>query len=389
MESRIGSRESIWRIAAMLLVVLLWSTTLDAGDDQPLPATDLTGFTAIFDGKSLGQWDGDPKYWSVHDGKLVGRVTPHTLLKKNSWIVWRGDRVEDFELVLDYRVSAEGNSGVGYRLAVLDNDPFSVRGPQADIHGASLFTGICYEENGRRLLAARGQVTWVDDHGGQPKLIAQFASPDELQGVVRRENWNRYWLVVKDRNAKHYLNGVLMSEVHDYDDANRVKQGLLGVQVHVGPPMTIEYRNIYLKHFGPPPTGAASRESVTYHPGSLLEREHQVSFDNLLSQTGRLTAAAADQPLDKKTKLIVVTRDLGVVRHDLTNVKLFDGKSTSKISDESKFDLIVMSGDDTVRVPSAGSLQMGKLFGRQFRVELTWNRATRRYEALDFASEPP
>ena len=67
----------------------------------------------------------------------MGTVTPETLLEKNSWIVWRGGLVEDFELVLDYRVSAQGNSGVGYRLAVLADDPFSVRGPQADIHGAT------------------------------------------------------------------------------------------------------------------------------------------------------------------------------------------------------------------------------------------------------------
>ena len=118
-----------------------------------LPEFDPAEFIKIFDGKTLTNWDGDPKYWTVDDGKLVGTVTPETLLEKNSWIVWRGGLVEDFELVLDYRVSAQGNSGVGYRLAVLADDPFSVRGPQADIHGANMFTGICYEENGRRLLA--------------------------------------------------------------------------------------------------------------------------------------------------------------------------------------------------------------------------------------------
>ena len=222
---------------------------------RPLPKFNPAGFTKIFDGKTLDNWDGDPKYWRVEAGALVGEVTPETLLKQNSWIVWRGGVVEDFEIVLDYRVSAQGNSGIGYRLAEVEGQPFAVRGPQADIHGGNMFTGICYEENGRRLLAARGQSTWIDDPGTKPRLIAQIGDPEELQGVVRKEDWNRYRLVVKGNDAKHFINGVLMSEVHDHDKTNRMKKGLLGVQVHVGPPMKIEFRNIYLKRLGMPPKG--------------------------------------------------------------------------------------------------------------------------------------
>jgi hypothetical protein len=46
---------------------------------------------------------------------------------------------------------------------------------------------------------------------------------------------------------KHFINGVLMSEVTDNDPDNRKMKGLLGVQVHVGPPMKVEYRNLRLK----------------------------------------------------------------------------------------------------------------------------------------------
>ena len=220
---------------------------------HPLRKFNPAGFTRIFDGETLDHWDGDPEYWRVEDGTLVGEVTAENLLKQNSWIVWRGAVVEDFELVLDYRVSAQGNSGIGYRLAEVVGQPFAVRGPQADIHGLNMFTGICYEENGRRLLAARGQSTWIDDPGTRPRLIAQIGDPEELQGVVRKEDWNRYRLVVTGNDAKHFINGVLMSEVHDHDETNRMKMGLLGVQVHVGPPMKIEFRDIYLKHLGTPP----------------------------------------------------------------------------------------------------------------------------------------
>ena len=211
---------------------------------RPLSGFDVSEFTRIFDGESLDNWDGDPTYWSVNKGILVGTITADTLIKKNSWIVWLGGLVEDFELVVDYRMSALGNNGIGYRLAVLEDDSKSVRGPQADIHGGLLFTGICHEENGRRLLAVRGQSTWIDDPSHPPRLVAQFDDPEELQSVVRSEDWTRYHLVVKGNHAKHMLNGVVMSEVHDHDETNRLYTGLVGVQVHVGPPITIEFRNI-------------------------------------------------------------------------------------------------------------------------------------------------
>ncbi|NOX98652.1 MAG: DUF1080 domain-containing protein [Verrucomicrobia bacterium] len=353
---------------------------------QVLSKFDPTGFTRIFDGKTLSDWDGDPTYWKVKNGTLVGTVTPKTLLKKNSWIVWRGGLVEDFELVLDYRVSAHGNSGVGYRLSVLANDPFSVRGPQADIHGEQMFTGICYEENGRRLLAARGQSTWIDDLGGQPRLIAQIADPEELQGVVRSEDWNRYRLVVKGNDAKHFINGALMSEVHDHDETNRMHRGLIGVQVHVGPPMKIEFRDIYLKRFGEQPKGKAGRGRVVYQPSSLLEREHPQSLANLVKQTARLTAPTSDRPLNNQQEMTMVTRDLGIVRHDLNNTLLY-GQSKPTLSDEKQYDLVIMSGEQTVRVPGAGHLLIGKPLDREYLVRMKWNQAKKQYEVSELKAE--
>jgi hypothetical protein len=346
-------------------------------DSGQLPEIDLSGFAPIFDGKTLDHWDGDPTYWRVEEGKLVGTVTPETLLKKNSWIVYRGELVEDFELVLDYRVSAGGNSGVGYRLAVLEGDPVSVRGPQADIHGADMFTGICYEENGRKLLAARGQSTWLDPNA-LPRLVAQLADPEALQSVVRKEDWNRYRLVVRGHDAQHFLNGVLMSEVHDHDEPNRMKQGLLGVQVHVGPPMKVEYKSIYLKHLGPKPKGSAARGAVTYKSGSLREPEHSQTFDHLAKQAARVTRPPADEPLEGKEILTFKTRQIGIVRSDLADVKLYGGAKPLP-EGEAKYDLVVMQGDQTVRVPAAGRQYIGKPLDREFQVELEWDKSVKRY----------
>ena len=382
-----------WLALALMLACYapgssLTASAQDAAARAKLPEFDRAGFTRIFDGKTLGDWDGDPTYWAVEEGKLVGTVTPKTLLKKNSWIVWRGELVKDFELVLDYRVSAQGNSGIGYRLAVVEGDPVSVRGPQADIQGGDAFTGICYEENGRRLLAARGQSTWIGDPGLPARLIAQFGDPGELQSVVRKEDWNRYRLVVRGNHARHLLNGVLMSEVHDHDETNRMKQGLLGVQVHVGPPMKIEYRDIYLKHLGARPVGKASRGSVVYRPGSLLEPAHSATFQNLASQAARLTAAAATEPLNGEKTLVLVTRDLAVVRHDLVDVKL-SGSSKPRSKDKPKYDLIVMFGEQTIRVPNAGHRLRGKPRDQSYRVRLKWSDDQGAYELVSLRAVKP
>jgi hypothetical protein len=379
MNRRLHFPRSAGALVAVACVLFAAHSTATA---QTAGTPDVTGFRPIFDGRTLDHWDGDPTYWSVNDGILTGTVTSDTLLKKNSWIVYRGELVEDFELRLDYRVSAGGNSGVGYRLAVLEDDPVSVRGPQADIHGGDMFTGICYEENGRRLLAARGQTTRIEPDA-LPRLIAQFADPAELQSVARNEDWNHYHLVVRGHHAQHYLNDVLLSEVYDHDEPNRMARGLIGVQVHVGPPMKIEYRNILLKHLGARPQGDAGRGQVTYRTGSLSEPAHAATFNHLAELAARISRPAADQPLDGKMQLSVTTRNLAVVRRDLANVKLHGGVKPLPDSQRS-FDLIVSLGDHTIRVPGAGDRMAGRPLDRDYHVQLEWDISASHYRLTKF-----
>ena len=76
---------------------------------------DTDGFVQIFDGTTLNNWKGDSTYWKVEDGCLVGVVTPATLLKRNSFIVWQGEMPENLEIKVEYKVSSKGNSGINYR----------------------------------------------------------------------------------------------------------------------------------------------------------------------------------------------------------------------------------------------------------------------------------
>lgn len=215
------------------------------------------GFVAIFDG-TMKDWDGDPIYWRVENGTLTGEVRPDTLLDRNTFIIWRGGEVADFELKLEYRVSAEGNSGINYRSSEVPGVKWAMRGYQADIDGKDQWSGQNYEERGRTFLAYRGQSV-VMKPGAQPEVVKALGDRAELQKAVRKEDWNEVHIVARGGLLRHFTNGVLMSEVRDEDPENRTMKGLLGVQVHTGPPMKIEFRNIRLKRVDAVPTGPPAK----------------------------------------------------------------------------------------------------------------------------------
>src|ERR1700712_1404195 len=126
------------RITRMLLLSTLCLGGLAAADepkaDATAPKPDAEGFVSIFDG-TLKDWDGDPVYWKAENGVLVGEVKPETLLKRNTFIIWRGAELGDFEMKAEYRVSAEGNSGINYRSFELPDLKWAMQGYQDDIDG--------------------------------------------------------------------------------------------------------------------------------------------------------------------------------------------------------------------------------------------------------------
>jgi hypothetical protein len=203
------------------------------------------GFDTIFDGKTLEGWDGDPVYWRVEDGCIVGEITPETIVERNTFLIWRKGITKDFELKVEYRVSAEGNSGIGYRCEEVPGLPWAMKGCQHDIDGKGQWNGQNYEERGRTFLALRGQICRVES-GQKPRVIGSVGEKDALQELVN-EGWNEAHLIVRGNVMIHMVNGHVISVVIDDDLENRKMEGLLGVQVHVGPPMTIEYRNFRFK----------------------------------------------------------------------------------------------------------------------------------------------
>lgn len=218
----------------------------------PPPANPDAGFVSIFDGKTLAGWEGDPKYWRVENGALVGEVTPETVMQQNSFIIWRGGRTADFELKLEYRVSARGNSGINYRSTEIEGQPWAMRGYQLDIDGQDRnraplrHSGQNYEERGRTFLARRGETVRLDP-GAKPLVVASLGESQALAGFLKSDEWNDVHIIARGHMLTHIVNGHVMSVVVDDDPTARRAEGLLGVQVHSGPPMKIEYRNIRLK----------------------------------------------------------------------------------------------------------------------------------------------
>ena len=220
-----------------------------------------SGFQPIFDGKTLEGWEGDPSYWSVKDGAIVGEITPETTLKANTFLIYQKE-LSDFELKAEFRISESGNSGIQYRSERVENVPFALRGYQADIDGKNTYTGQNYEERKRATLAYRGQKTRISSQPEDISSLNDYVQRNAWQGLnlesdlgdraelgakIKKQDWNEIHLIIKGNVLKHYVNGILMSEVHDEDEKNRMMSGLLGMQVHVGPPMKVEYRNLMLK----------------------------------------------------------------------------------------------------------------------------------------------
>ena len=248
------------RVAAGLLASWLLVCMSGCGG-APQESSDEAGYVPIFDGETLNGWEGDSTYWRVENGSLVGEVTPATLLERNSFIIWQGEVPGDFELRLEYRISAAGNSGINYRSERVEGVPHALRGYQADLDGAKRYVGSNYEERRRTTLASIGEKVTVPAVDSADSLRAHIESnqwtesivqaslghPDSLRTHVHDGGWNQYRIRAQGNRLQHSVNGVLMSDVVDNDTVNRRLDGLLGVQVHVGPPMKVEYRNLQLK----------------------------------------------------------------------------------------------------------------------------------------------
>ena len=203
---------------------------------------DQDGFVAVFDGKSLQQWSGDSKYWSVRDGALTGKADGS--LQMNHFITWKHSTVRNFDLRVKVRVTAGGNSGIQYRgTSRPDLGLDVVTGYQCDVVVDNPdYNGMLYEERGRRILAHTGERVIVDAEG-RSWVVEKMPVKEFAPG-----SWHDYRVLVRGNHHQHWIDGHKTADLIDFDEAGRALEGVLAVQVHVGPEMTVQYKDFKIKH---------------------------------------------------------------------------------------------------------------------------------------------
>ena len=223
-------------IAAGLLISAFSLTTQAEETEQ---------WVKLFDGQTLEGWNYDDSYWSVQDEAITGQTTPdHLLMGYNTFCVLKDREPANFQLRLKYKIVG-GNSGVQYRSRVIDEKKWIVGGYQADIDSSPTYTGINYDERGRGILAKRGESVTIAADG--TKSTIPFAGATSLQElVVEQEDWNDYLIVARGNHLQHFVNGVLMSEVIDHETEKGASKGVIALQAHAGPAMTVQFKDIEL-----------------------------------------------------------------------------------------------------------------------------------------------
>ena len=216
-----------------LFILAFLATTCFAADD---------GFNPLFNGKDLTGWDGDPKLWKVENGIVIGTNASPEAMANNSFLIWRGGKVKDFELRAIVRVIGDNNSGIQYRSRELPEvTPWVITGYQCDIHPAIEHTGMTYEERGRGIFGLNGKNVMLDPEGALWQL-------DEHEPVkVDVSQWNEYTIIAQGNRLQHFINGQPTSELIDHDATKRAMEGLLAIQLHRGNPNSVEIKDLQLK----------------------------------------------------------------------------------------------------------------------------------------------
>jgi hypothetical protein len=235
-------------------------------EPAPYDIDEHTGYSQIFDGKTLDGWDADTSIWRVEGGDMVGEI-PADKPRGNNYIVYRGAKTRDFDLKLQIKIEKGGGSGIQYRS--LTGIPWSrpqpegvppydlrymMTGPQADfwfpVNGAAAsYSGQWYSENTMQgILAWRGQVTEALP-GQTNRLVANIGDRQALGGYVKANEWNDYEVIARGPVMMHIMNGQLMAIfIDDNKDSVNNQPGFIGFEIE-SQPCKISVRDIWLRTF--------------------------------------------------------------------------------------------------------------------------------------------
>ncbi|NQZ58570.1 MAG: DUF1080 domain-containing protein, partial [Lentisphaeraceae bacterium] len=203
-------------------------------------STTQEGAQQLFNGKDLKGWKGDSKLWKVENGVIVGS-THGNKIRANTFLVWEG-QVENFHLTWEAKFEGN-NSGMMYRAFWKDESIFRLSGYQADMHPKAEYCGMLYGEGlGKRgIIAKRGQKVEIDANG-KKRVVGKTSQPVP----VKVNEWQTYEVICRDNHLIHKLNGKITVDITD-NHPEKLRKGMIGIQLHKGADMQVWFRNIKLK----------------------------------------------------------------------------------------------------------------------------------------------
>jgi hypothetical protein len=226
------------------LAIALCAATIVANAGAEQPATVNPDVTVLYGGGDLSGWAGRSDLWSAENGEIVGRTSDENPIDGNTFLIWQGDQPANFELTAQFKIEG-GNSGIQYRSKVVDEEKFVVSGYQADIDFTNKFAGILYEEKGRGILAQRGEKVTIGGDG--EKAVTRFADAEALAASIHPGEWNDFRVVANGNHLQHFINETLTAEVIDEQSDKAATKGVIALQIHRGPAMTVRFKNIKIR----------------------------------------------------------------------------------------------------------------------------------------------
>lgn len=207
----------------------------------------------LFNGSDLTGWSGDSRLWSVRDGVIHGETTAEIPAQGNTFLIWQGGKVKDFDLTLSFRCNATNNSGIQYRSKHITDknvkNDWVVRGYQHELRNEDTFpnvSGFIYDEGGKRgrICAAGEKAVW--NEGGK-EHVADLIDQAAFKKLMKVDDWNQVRIVARGNNIQHYLNGTLILDFTDNHPDLKLSEGVLALQLHAGKPMFAQFKDIQLK----------------------------------------------------------------------------------------------------------------------------------------------
>jgi len=222
-------------------------------DAAASPPPEPAGIQSIFTGEDLEGWDGDSRLWSVRDGVIHGETTAENKANGNTFLIWQGGTIADFDLRLSFRCTATNNSGIQYRSRHITQgnprNPWVVRGYQHEIRNEEKMPnvpGFIYDEGGRRgrICLAGEKAVWTEDG---KEVTGKLIDQQGFAELMRVDDWNDVVIRAEGNRLRHYLNGRLILDFTDEHPELALEEGVLALQLHAGRPMWAEFKNIRLK----------------------------------------------------------------------------------------------------------------------------------------------